>query len=169
MQGETEVQPLRIHSDVVKPEWIDYNGHMNDGYYVVAFTCATDALQDYVGLDKDYRESTGCSIYTVEAHLQYLREVKVDTPLRFSTYVLGVDHKRLHLLHAMYNADEHYLAASHELMLLHVDQAQGKTAAMPPKIQAQLGALSVAHATLTTPVATGRAIKSVEELHQRAR
>ena len=154
-------QALQIHTDVVRPEWIDYNHHMNDGYYVVAFTYATDALQDHIGLDADYRASTGCSIYTVEAHLQYLREVPVDAALRFDSYVLGVDAKRLHLLHAMYNADQNYLAASHELILLHVDQQLGKTTPFPGQIQQALSALHEHHRQLETPVATGRSIKPV--------
>jgi len=154
-------QALQIHTDTVRPEWIDYNHHMNDGYYVVAFTYATDAVQDHIGLDADYRAKTGCSIYTVEAHLQYLREVPAHTALRFDSYVLGVDAKRLHLLHTMYNADQNYLAASHELMLLHVDQQLGKTAPFPEQIYKALSALYEDHHNLETPVATGRSIKPV--------
>lgn len=149
---------LQIHRDSVRPEWIDYNNHMNDGYYVVAFTRATDSVQDYVGLDATYRRASGCSIYTVEAHLQYLREVTVHTRLTFSSYVLGVDDKRIHLLHAMYNADQNYLAASHELMLLHVDQSIGKTSPMPANILQQLTQLHERHCELPTPVAVGRSI-----------
>jgi len=160
---QSTATPLQIHSDTVKAEWIDYNGHMNDGYYVVAFTSATDALQDAVGLDRAYRQSSGCSIYTVEAHIQYLREVKVDTRLHFSTWVLGVDTKRLHVLHAMVNTDNRYLAATHELMLLHVDQKVNKTCAMPQSIRTRLNELSAAHRKLKLPVEVGRAIKAVEE------
>ncbi len=36
--------PLDRHRVTVKPEWIDWNGHMNVGYYVVAFDQATDTL-----------------------------------------------------------------------------------------------------------------------------
>src|SRR5690242_2796218 len=34
----------------VEPAWIDYNGHMNVGYYVVAFDKGTDGLLDRLGL-----------------------------------------------------------------------------------------------------------------------
>ncbi len=152
---------LQIHTDTVKPEWIDYNHHMNDGYYVVAFTSATDAVQDLVGLDANYRQSSGCSIYTVEAHLQYLREVPANAQLSFTSFILGVDEKRVHMLHAMYNADQGYLAASHELMLLHVNQKLGKTTAMPSAIQQHLSRLQDQHRNLPTPVPTGRSIKPV--------
>lgn len=153
--------PLQIHHDTVHADWIDYNQHMNDGYYVVAFTRATDAVQDLVGLDAHYRQSTQCSIYTVEAHLQYLREVRVDTPLAFSSWILGVDDKRLHILHAMYNVSENCLLASHELMLLHVDQRSGKTTAMPPSIRGKLAQWQALHSSLELPVQSGRCIRTV--------
>ena len=31
---------------VVKPEWIDHNGHVNVAYFVVAFDGATDAIYE---------------------------------------------------------------------------------------------------------------------------
>jgi len=136
--------PLRIHTAIVQPEWIDYNGHVNDGYYVVGFTKA-------VGLDQKYREASGCSIYTVEAHLTYQREVPPDTALAYETWVLGVDTKRLHLFHRMLHADEGWVAATHELMLLHVDTVNGGVAPMPPGIVDQLMDLRDAHATLERP------------------
>ena len=34
--------PVVEHEDVVRPEWIDSNGHMNLAYYVVVFDLATD-------------------------------------------------------------------------------------------------------------------------------
>ncbi len=33
-----------IWSGTVLPEWIDHNGHMNAGYYMVAFDDATIAI-----------------------------------------------------------------------------------------------------------------------------
>ena len=33
--------PFDSHRDVVRPEWIDHNGHMNVGYYLVVFDFAT--------------------------------------------------------------------------------------------------------------------------------
>ena len=32
----------------VPQEWINYNGHMTDAFYFVAFTEATEALLDYL-------------------------------------------------------------------------------------------------------------------------
>ena len=51
------------------PEWIDYNGHMMDAYYFLAFTEATEAFLDHVGLGAAYQARTGSGIYTAESHL----------------------------------------------------------------------------------------------------
>ncbi|HET9488645.1 MAG TPA: thioesterase family protein, partial [Methylomirabilota bacterium] len=47
--------PFDVHRDVVRPEWIDHNQHMNMGYYLVVFDLATDAFLAWVGLDAAHR------------------------------------------------------------------------------------------------------------------
>jgi len=59
-------------SDLPDPhpaEWIDYNGHLRDAYYVLIVSQATDALMDRIGLDEAYRRRTQCTLYTVELHI----------------------------------------------------------------------------------------------------
>ncbi len=41
--------PLDRYRDVVRPEWIDHNQHMNMGYYLVVFDYATDEFFRWVG------------------------------------------------------------------------------------------------------------------------
>ena len=142
----------------VPPEWIDYNGHMMDGYYAIAFSAATDALMDALGLDAAYRTATHCTIYTAEMHLVYLRELKQGAPLRFTTQLLGFDAKRIHVFHSLYHEAEGYLAACCELMLLHVDQAQGRVVAMPGEVMSRLTERAAAEADLPLPPQAGRAI-----------
>ncbi|MCY4312525.1 MAG: thioesterase family protein [Gammaproteobacteria bacterium] len=104
----------------VKPEWIDYNGHMRDSNYGLVFSLAVDALQDAVGLDAAYRERTGCTIYLLEDHKFYLKEVKQGDQLRVVTHVLGVDEKRFHLYMIM-KRDQVEVCIG-EFMELHVQQ-----------------------------------------------
>lgn len=52
----------------VNPEWIDYNEHMQDAYYGLAFSYAIDHFQDKVGFDQAYRSITGHTIYVIEDH-----------------------------------------------------------------------------------------------------
>ena len=57
----------------VLPEWVDYNGHLRDAYYLLLFSYATDGLMDQIGLDEAGRKATGHSIFTVEAHINYVQ------------------------------------------------------------------------------------------------
>ena len=72
----------------ILPEWIDYNGQMRDSYFGLVFSFAVDALQDEIGFDESYRQRTGCTIYLIEDHKYYLREVKQGAVVRVETQVL---------------------------------------------------------------------------------
>jgi acyl-CoA thioester hydrolase len=146
------------YQTTVPPEWIDYNGHMMDGYYAVAFSAATDALMDALGLDAAYRAATRCTIYTAEMHIVYLRELKQGAPLRFTTQLLGYDAKRIHVFHSLYHETEGYLAATCELMLLHVNQAQARVVAMPEDVMSRLSEHAAAQAERPHPPQAGRVI-----------
>lgn len=150
--------PLVLYTDTVRPNWVDYNRHMMDGYYAVAFSHATDAFLDYVGLDAAYRAHSGCSTYTAEGHLLFLRELKEGAPLHFTTQLLGYDAKRMHLFHAMHHATEHVLAATCEWMMVHVDVSQGRGAPLPPAVTAALAAIYESHGALPLPPQAGRII-----------
>ncbi|MFC4002262.1 thioesterase family protein [Prauserella oleivorans] len=126
-------QALEYH-DTVRPEWIDYNGHLSEPFYVMVFGFATDHLMDAVGLDARYRNSTGCSLYTVEAHVRYLREVGPDTPLRVTTGVLSVARRTVRFCHEMYA--EGTLVATEELLAVHV--ARARAAPFPEAVAERL-------------------------------
>src|ERR1700730_10725435 len=123
--------PLRPFRTTVQPQWIDYNGHMNVAFYVLAFDKATDGLLDHLGLGETYRRTTNRSIYVLEAHLTYERELKRGDRLRVDKQIIDADDKRIHVFHKMSAAEAGYLAATNELMALHVDLAGPRAAAMP--------------------------------------
>jgi acyl-CoA thioester hydrolase len=150
--------PLHTGGHTVPADWIDYNGHMMDGYYSIAFTEATDALLDHLGLGAAYRERTGSSIYTVESHLCFFRSVRAGVRLRYASQLLGVDAKRLHAFHRMTDADTGDELAANELMLLHVDVATERVMPMPPQRREGAAALAAAHAALPVPPTAGRCI-----------
>ncbi|MFJ6748747.1 thioesterase family protein [Streptomyces sp. NPDC091266] len=95
---------LPVFRQTVQDDWIDYNGHLSEAYYVLVFGFATDALMDAAGLDAGYRARTGCSLYTVEAHVRYLHEVPRGSDLCVRTTVLGADAKKVRFLHEMFLA-----------------------------------------------------------------
>ncbi|QNS02805.1 thioesterase family protein [Streptomyces xanthii] len=148
----------------VRPEWIDYNGHMSEAFYVLVFGHATDALMIETGLHSGYRESTGCSLYTVESHLRYLRDVPEGAHLAVRTRVLGAAGKKARFTHEMYvvaDADGEPEAdaapvATTELMAVHVDQEAGRAVPLPDAVLARF-----AEFTEQAPEWAGRSIAPV--------
>jgi acyl-CoA thioester hydrolase len=137
---------LDTGTKVVPPEWIDYNGHMMDAYYFLAFTAATEVFLDCLGIGAEYHASTGCGIYTAEAHLCFLAGVRQGAVLKFGTELLWHDAKRLHVLHVMTSQDASPAAtraATCELMFLHVGPA-GRVCPLPPDRVAAVSALAAA-------------------------
>lgn len=41
---------LTTYRTRVLPDWVDYNGHLRDAYYLLIFSYATDALMERIGL-----------------------------------------------------------------------------------------------------------------------
>ena len=150
--------PFDVYRAVVRAEWIDYNGHMNMGYYLVVFDLATDEWLDHVGLDEAHRKAYQVTTFSLEAHITYHREVREGDPLRFTTRLLEHDAKRIHYFHEMYHATEGYLAATNELMSLHVSAGTRRGAPMAPAILERLAHIEAAHATLPRPAQVGRRI-----------
>ncbi|HXO64151.1 MAG TPA: thioesterase family protein [Steroidobacteraceae bacterium] len=136
-----------VYETGIEPAWIDYNGHLRDAYYGLILSYATDAVQDRLGMDSAYRAASGCTLYTLELHLHYLREVKQSERLTATALILGSDHKRLHLALELRRASDGEVAASAELMLLHVHQgATVAGAAFPAHIAAAIAAFQAAGA-----------------------
>ena len=104
----------------VKEEWIDYNGYMQDSYYGLVFGYAVDAFEDKVGFDRLYRQKTGCTIYLVEEHKYFLREIKENDIVEVNFEVFEVGEKLFHLYCTKYsnNAQD----AISELLEMHVQQ-----------------------------------------------
>lgn len=149
---------LRLHTEVVRPEWIDYNGHMNLAYYVLAFDHATDVFFDRVGLDAAYRERTGCSPFLLETHVSYHDEMKQGDSMSFETQLLGHDHKRLHFFHFMYHTKQKFLAATTELMFMNIDTQRGRSAPIPDDVLASLAAVMESHLEVSPHSDVGRVI-----------
>jgi acyl-CoA thioester hydrolase len=134
---------LPLYRAQIQPEWIDFNGHVRDAYYTLVASYAIDGVMDYLGMDAAYRERTHCTLYTLELHIHFLREVKSSDDLSVSSQVLDCDHKRIHLACRLdCSRLQGEAAASADFMLLHVHQGEKvRAAAFPLDIAARLGAV----------------------------
>ena len=150
--------PLDRHRAKVLPEWIDWNGHMNVGFYVVAFDKATDTLCTQLGVGWEYtREKVGMT-FVLEAHVTYDREVVEGDPLRITTQVLDYDSKRVHYFHTMHHGEEGWVASTNELILMNIDFQTRRAVPWPGETLRRLELMAAAHAKLPRPDKAGRVI-----------
>lgn len=148
--------PFRSSVHTVRPEWIDYNGHMNMAYYAVIFDEAADEIYPQLGFGPDY-QTTGFTTYTAEFHICYLRELHLNDRVTVTLQLLDFDEKRFHTYQEIWHEDG-WCAATGEAMGLHVDQSGPKVAPMPASIQAELQKLYDMHRDLPRPDRAGRKI-----------
>jgi acyl-CoA thioester hydrolase len=146
--------PLCLHKTAVRPDWVDYNGHMSESCYLLVFGDSADAFFRFFGIDDHYR-AAGRSLYTVETHLHYRNEVAEGEPLRLTLQLVDLDPKRLHVFHAMYHGDTGALVATAEQLLVHVDVGMRRATPLPDDIYARLQTIRTAHAALPVPDAVG--------------
>jgi acyl-CoA thioester hydrolase len=123
---------LPVYRVKIEPEWIDFNGHVRDAYYGLAASYAVDGLMDHLGLDAAYRESTRCTLYTLEMHIHFLHEVKDSDDLKIIASILDVDRKRIHAGFTFVCSRLSDPAASADMMLLHVHQGEKPASAPLP-------------------------------------
>jgi acyl-CoA thioester hydrolase len=163
MLERSDVEPVfaaPLVSSVMKvgPEWIDYNGHLNMAYYNVLFDRTVDEAYELLGCGLAYLQQTRHSTFTAEAHIRYLRELHAGALVRVTFQLLDFDEKRMHHFEQLLHAEDGWLSATSENMVLHVDMTAKKTAPFPDFIAARLAKMKEAHARLPLPEGAGRRI-----------
>jgi acyl-CoA thioester hydrolase len=153
----TNSAPFRSSAKFVKPEWIDYNGHLNMAYYSVLFDTGVDEIYAEIGFGPDYIKTHGHTTYTAEFHICYIRELHQGDETYVTTQLIDFDEKRFHTYQELHHADG-WLAATGEAMALHIDMSGPRVAPMPPHILARIQALHTAHATLPKPTRLSKSI-----------
>lgn len=140
----------------ILPEWTDLNGHMNVAYYVLAFDRATDVFYDALGIGWDYLRREQQSLFTLAMNVDYVREIVAGVDVRIATRLVDHDHKRIHYVHEMIDAGGGWLAATNELLAMHVDMASRKSTPFPDRVVARLVPMQSAHAALPPLAQLGR-------------
>ena len=148
--------PIRSSMMRVRPDWIDFNGHLNMAYYNVLFDNAVDELYPALGFGPDYQK-TGCTTYIAEFHVCYLRELHAEDDVYATFQLVDFDEKRFHSYQELWHKDG-WLAATAEGLTLHVDQSGPRVAPMPPAILTALQALKKSQSDLPRPDRVGRKI-----------
>ena len=149
--------PLELIQPTVPSQWVDYNGHMSESCYLMAFGDQSDAFFRLIGIGEEYRAG-GHSLYTVQTMISNLAEAHLGEALKLTLHVLDADEKRLHIFHSMFSAVSGALLATGEQMLVHVDTAAGRSVPMPAELLHRVMAIRAAHSGLAKPAQAGRAI-----------
>ncbi|MFT5449943.1 MAG: acyl-CoA thioester hydrolase [Gammaproteobacteria bacterium] len=144
-------QPLTLTTLSVEPDWIDYNGHMNVGYYGVAFDRAADLFTDRLGFNEGYRKRSNCSSYVLETRTGFLRELKLGERVAVDVHLLDFDAKRLHYYLRMLHSDDGQVCAWTEVMLMHMDMSTVSGAPMPADILDNVRELAESHRAISRP------------------
>ncbi len=152
----TEIVFPITHTETVAGEWVDYNGHMNLAFYVLIFDRGTDGFLETIGMTDKHREATDSSVFVAEAHVNYHAEVMAAETVSVKSRVLDFDQKRLHLYHEMHAPGG--IAASNELMILHVDLKTRRVCPFPAIVFERLSEIAKRDMAVPPPDDSGRRI-----------
>ncbi|MBA1273609.1 thioesterase family protein [Stutzerimonas azotifigens] len=142
----------------VQPEWVDYNDHLRDAFYLLICSFATDGLMDRIGLDEAGRARSGHTLYTLECHLNFLAEVKLGVEVQVRTQLLAHDHKRLHIHHFLETTENKRRLAESEQMLMNIDTRSGRSAPFDPHVADRVNQLSALQRGVPRSAYVGRVI-----------
>jgi acyl-CoA thioester hydrolase len=96
--------------------------------------------------------------FVLEAHVNYVSEMKEGDGFRVRSQILDHDHKRVHLFHTMFAEDDGRLVATNELMLMNIDYASRRSAPWPEWAMERIETMAAAHAGLPRPEQAGSVI-----------
>lgn len=141
--------PVNVQKRQVEPAWIDYNGHMNVGYYGIAFDQASDVLlSDYLGVGEEHVVACKQGPYILQSHQHYLQEMLEGETFAVRFQLLNHDSKRLHYFAQMVSDRTGAVTATQEAILMNVDHATGRSAPYPDWAIARFAQMKGDHATL---------------------
>lgn len=130
--------PIRTSTQIVKPEWCDYNGHMNVAYYTLAFENAAFEAQEVIDFGERYVKEDQKSIFTTKATYSFLQEMNQDEPLYIDYWIMDYAPKLIHVLMEMYHAEKGFMAAHTEQMMVNIDMRERRSAVITDDKQAIL-------------------------------
>ncbi|GAA6187467.1 thioesterase family protein [Litorivita sp. NS0012-18] len=134
----------------IRPEWIDFNNHLNMAYYGVLFDHGLDEVFDDFGITQDYITTRKLTTYAAELRIRYLRELHLDAKVRVSFQILDMTDKSLHYFSELWHEDG-WLSATAEGVSLHIDQSGPRVAPYPSEVHAKIAAMYEAHKDLPRP------------------
>jgi acyl-CoA thioester hydrolase len=130
-----------LFEDYVREEYLDFNQHMNVVAYYTVFNIASGNFNRSIGFefDKAEREGSRMTIFTLESHLTYQKEITEGNPFEIYGRILDFDEKRIHFFEEMRNEAGDILATC-ESMFMTVNLDTRKVGRFSDSIQAEIKA-----------------------------
>ena len=144
-------EPMVLHRTCVKPDWIDYNGHMNVAYYVMIGDQATDSFFKYLGMGAAYIKKENRSNFALDMRVIFLRELLEGDPVVVNTQLLDYDTKRLHFLHYIDHESKNFTACLNESVGIHVNIDERETSKFSDEILRRIESLAEVHSKIPRP------------------
>ncbi|MEM8742259.1 MAG: thioesterase family protein [Pseudomonadota bacterium] len=154
----THGKPVTLGEQEVEPGWIDYNGHMNVAYYLVAFDRGLDELFEALGIGESFVAEARMGPFALQTHLHFLSELALGARFVTRFRLLDVDAKRVHLFCEMLASEDGRLCATLEQVTMNVDLTTRRSAPYPDWARARLETLRKAHADLPRAQQIGAAL-----------
>jgi acyl-CoA thioester hydrolase len=151
-------EPLRSQTRRVLPEWIDYNGHMNVAYYLLAIDKALDDVFERLGMGLPYVRERRMGPMALVNTIHYLDEMFEGQEFHCDFQLLDIDHKRMHHFVTMHHRAKGTVAATYEGLSINVDLEARRSTPYPDDVRQRLEAIMAAHADLPRPPQVGAEI-----------
>jgi len=133
---------------IIPEEYMDEMNHMNVMWYTHLFDKATWRFFADLGMSLDYFEYQDAGAFALEQHTRYLAEVRLGQTVLLRTRAINRSIKRFHFMHFMIIEEGGVLAATTELIGMHIDRANRRSSPFPDAIARAFDRLSANHQTL---------------------
>lgn len=121
---------IYTYEDKVHPSWIDHNQHLHDAQYFSIFSDAVVGFFAEMGFSIDYRQKHETTIFNLEAHITFLKEMVLDEAFKVEVFVYDFDVKRVHFFLKMFNQDN-VLCATYEVIMMAVNNETRRSSVFP--------------------------------------
>lgn len=138
-----------MHQAAIDADYLDEMGHMNVMWYTHLFDRATWVFFASLGMDLNYYNTSLAGAFALEQHTRYLAELFQGQIVQVHTRALGRSIKRFHFMHFMLVQNSGQLAATSELIGIHVDRRNRRSSPLPEQIAASFDKAIAEHSLLS--------------------
>lgn len=138
--------PLTYEGQVGE-EHLDFLGHMNVMWYTHFFDMATWGFYNQIGFGHDYHQG-GRGSFALEQYTRYHAELRQGEAFRIYTRAIARSAKLWHFMHFMLRERDEMLAATTELLGIHIDMHTRRSSPLPEAQAALWDRLIAEHSQL---------------------